>query len=310
MGTPSASGQTPPPSGLSPRQRVRLAIAREIADRPPRGELVIDDDLIADFLGCAKVDFSARREFVERLGLDLVTIDLGRGQGESAAPPLRQLAQWRAQSDRFVMVLIDGPFSRNLVRLGFKGFMLATVRGGADLEHHLRQAAQVCLSLALAALDSGAQGIILADDIAHNQGLLTLPDFFRQLYFPALTSLLAILAQRRVPVFFHSDGHLGPLLPDLVAAGFNGLQCLDPGAGMDLAQLKAEWGSRLCLWGNLDPDWLVGDYSRQEVEAAARAVLAAGAPGGGFIFGTSSGLFRGMRPQNLAWAYAALDQEP
>lgn len=307
MRDPSDRSPNPPPASLSPRQRVRLAIAREIPDRPPRGELVIDDGLIAAFLGCSKVEFSARREFVERLGLDLVTVELGGGQDTAdTGSALGQIEQWRVQSDRFVMALIDGPFSRGLDRLGFEGFMLATIRSGADLENHLRQATQACLSLALAALDSGAQGIILADDIAYKQGLLTPPDFFRQRYFPALANLLAAMQQRQVPIFFHSDGHLEPLLSDLVAAGFNGLQCLESAAGMDLTRLKAEWGSKLCLWGNLDPDWLVGDHSRQEVEAAARAVLASGAPGGGFIFGTSSGLFRGMRPENLAWAYAAL----
>lgn len=295
--------------GLSPRQRVALAAARGVPDRPPRGELVLDDGLIAEFLGCGAVDFPARREFLERLGLDLVTVSLGaEASGTAKDSPWRQLEQWRNQSDRFVLALLDGPFGQGVTRQGFMEFMVCIARGGPALESHLRDAAQMCLSQALAALDSGAQGIILADDIAHGQGLLAAPDFFRRQYFPALATLLAVLRQREVPVFFHSDGQLEPLLPDLVAAGFSGLQCLEPGAGMDLARLKPAWRGRLCLWGNLDPDWLVREHPRQAVEAAARAVLAAGAPGGGFIFGTSSGLFRGMRPDNLAWAYAALDQ--
>lgn len=301
---------TPPFSvGLSHRQRIYLAAARGVPDQPPRGELVLDDGLIADFLGRDTVDFPARREFVERLGLDLVTVSLGNAERDApAASPWRQIEQWRQESDRFVMVLIDGPFGQGVVRQGFMEFMVTIARGGAPLAAHLGDAVRMCLSQALAALDSGAQGIILADDIAHGQGLLTEPEFFRQKYFPALNTLLSTLRRREIPVFFHSDGQLEFLLPDLATAGFSGLQCLEPGAGMDLARLKPVCQGKLCLWGNLDPHWLVGEHPRQKVEAAARAVLAAGAPGGGFIFGTSSGLFRGMRPQNLAWAYAALDE--
>ena len=120
MNDPWPPCPTSPTAGLGPRQRVALAAAGGAPDRPPRGELVLDDGLIAEFLECGAVDFSARREFIERLGLDLVTVSLGVEASAAAADsPWRQIEQWRGQSDRFVLALLDGPFGQGVARQGF-----------------------------------------------------------------------------------------------------------------------------------------------------------------------------------------------
>jgi uroporphyrinogen decarboxylase len=72
---------------------------------------------------------------------------------------------------------------------------------------------------------------------------------------------------------------------------------------MDLARVKREYGAQLCLWGNLNPAYLVEARDRSEIELEVNRILDAGAAGGGFIFGTSSGLFHEMKQENISWAY-------
>ncbi len=95
-------------------------------------------------------------------------------------------------------------------------------------------------------------------------------------------------------------------MDDLVEVGFQGLQCLEPEAGMDLARLKAAYGERICLWGNLDPGDLFLERDSEELQRRVQDMIEVAAPGGGFIFGTSSGLVDGMRPENIEAVYRAV----
>ena len=102
----------------------------------------------------------------------------------------------------------------------------------------------------LAAL--GADGILLGDDIAYRRSAYIQPAALRQSYFPYLTLLVEACQQAGLPVVFHSDGNLWEVLVDLVATGINGIQGLEPGAGMSLAGVRARVGLELGLWGNGD----------------------------------------------------------
>ena len=157
------------------------------------------------------------------------------------------------------------------------------------------------------AKDRGAMGVLLADDIAYQHGLMVNPELLRQNVLPSAARQVQSFKALNLPVFFHSDGNLNDILDDLVETGLDGLQCIETAAGMDLASVREHYGKRLCLWGNLDPTCLTSSRTREQVFQQIHSVLRAAGDGGGFIFGTSSGLFRGVRPENLAWVYEALD---
>jgi len=112
-----------------------------------------------------------------------------------------------------------------------------------------------------------------------------------------------------VPAFFHSDGNINAVLPHIFEAGFDGLQCIEPAAGMDLAAVQAQYGKRLCLMGNIDPALVCGlDPSGQaasDPDGLQRAVSRVTALGshGGVIFGTCSGLHAGMWPERVHQMY-------
>ena len=102
-------------------------------------------------------------------------------------------------------------------------------------------------------------------------------------------------------MFFHSDGNLTALLDDIVAAGFDGLQCIEALAGMDIGAVKAQYGHSLCLWGNLDPAQLLEAGDPAELAHSVQQIIQA--VGRGLIFGTSSGLFAGMRLDTIRTVY-------
>ncbi len=153
---------------------------------------------------------------------------------------------------------------------------------------------------------AGADGILIADDIAYRQSTTVSPTLLRELFFPSLARQVNGIAPLEVPVFFHSDGNLNGVIDDLVAIGFQGLQGIESAAGMDLARLKAAYGERVCLWGNLDPGDLFMDRNAEDLQKSVQDIIEGATGGGGFIFGTSSGLVGGMRPENINVVYQAV----
>jgi uroporphyrinogen decarboxylase len=299
------------------KQRVALTIRKEQADRVPRGELCIDDAVVSACLGVRDVAHPHRVEFASRLGLDLVCLpaDYGR-RGEKSRLPATDAVRWNGldrwctETDFFVFVLMDGGFSWGMRLLGFEDFMLAVARDAAKIQSLVRNVEAFNSALIREAASRGAHGIVIADDIAHGSGLMIPPESLRRFFFPSLARQAELARREGLSVFFHSDGNLDSVLDDLAHSGVDGLQCIEKGAGMmDLDAVRKKYGDRLCLWGNLDPALLTAPLNREELEREVSAI-AATASRGGVIFGTSSGLFKGMLPGSIQYAYGLLSQEP
>ena len=101
-----------------------------------------------------------------------------------------------------------------------------------------------------------------------------------------------------MPVLKHACGNNWALLDMFVEAGFAAYQSIQQSAGMDLPRLKAQYGRRICLWGGIPVEHLVGG-TPAEIRTDVRAAVAAGGPGGGYIFGSSHSIAVGTRYDNF-----------
>ena len=298
---------------MTARQRVSLAINHIETDRVATGEITIADKVIGAFLHADHVTFSERAAFVNRLGIDAVcespqwTGPLSRLPDPEEAR-WADLSAWATQTDRFVFAMLDGIFGWCVRLMGFERFLLISVKRSQELSDLLDKVERLNISLARQAADAGANGILIADDIAYTQGTTVSPEALRAFFFPSLERQIQGIASLKIPVFFHSDGNLNAVMDDLVATGVLGVQCLESQAGMDLGVLKTQYGDRICLWGNLDPQDLFLKKDPQDLRRTVKQIIHTGAPGGGFIFGTTSGLVDGMRRENLETAYQTVSE--
>lgn len=276
-------------------ERVYRAIARKAVDRVPKGEWRLAPALIAGLLGKeGPVGWEDEVAARELLGMDLVALAPAGPPPAAGAPGAAGLdyslfRRWRSQTDFFVFALIDGPFQGVARRMDFTDFLLRVGSRDEGIEKLALEEADFTIEVARYCLKNGAHGVIIADDIAYTRGLYVNPVLLRELFLPLWRRQAGVLKAGRVPVFFHSDGNIMSLLPDLVAAGFTGLHSLEPAAGMDIARIKSEYGANLCLMGNIDLDFLVKAEREEEIAAGVRRLMAVASPGGGFIFSTSSG---------------------
>jgi uroporphyrinogen decarboxylase len=292
------------PTPLSRRRAVQRALAGKWPGRLLRGELVIDDAFVRDVVGLAgeAIPWAARHAVLQRLRHDLVVVSFSHGWGSPVQPDgeeaLFLLRQWRTESDLFVFALVDGPFSAAAKAWGWEQALVKLTRLPPDVPRFMAEAVVEQAEFVQRLAAEGVDGILVGDDIAYRRSAYVKPAALRQSYFPYLTVLVEACQQTGLPVVFHSDGNLWDLLEDLVATGINGIQGLEPAAGMSLAGVRGWVGPELCLWGNVDVGWLAQPRPAAEITAEVQRLLAplVGTP---LILGTSGGLMAGLPGVNV-----------
>jgi uroporphyrinogen decarboxylase len=271
------------------KERVLAAIYHRIPDRVPMGELFIDPRLVEEaFPNKARDQLQATRQFIETLHLDLVVCH------HSPFVPtedfFNQIRWWHEETDLFIFALVGGGISCLWPYWGFLPFLIATQKQPSITRHWIKKMVELNTYLASKAIESGADGIIIGDDIAYNRGLFFPLQALRELLFPYLAQAVKTIKGQGIPVFFHSDGNINEIIPEIIGLGFDGLQCLQPSAGMDLKAIKERYGKQLCLMGTLELNKIIILNRAAELEKEVKNNLISGASGGGYIFGTCSGL--------------------
>ena len=152
-------------------------------------------------------------------------------------------------------------------------------------------------------LERGAEAILVADDMAFNTGPLLPPDIMREVAYPFYKKAVCeIKACKDVPVIIHSDGYLYDMIPDLIGCGFDGIQSLQPSAGMDIEKIKKEFGDKLCLIGNVDLNYLLPFGSPEEVKREVETLVQKAGPEG-FILSTCNILTDAVKVENAKAMY-------
>lgn len=124
----------------------------------------------------------------------------------------------------------------------------------------------------------------------------------RDLYFPYYKQVNDwIHAHTPWKTFKHSCGAVAKFIPTFIEAGFdilNPVQC--SAAGMDPAQLKAQYGDRLVFWGGgVDTQKTLPFGAPAEVREQVLRRCEIFSPGGGFVFNSIHNVQAGTPVENI-----------
>ena len=142
------------------------------------------------------------------------------------------------------------------------------------------------------------------DDLADTKA----PFVSRAMYQELILPYQKMVAQAiKKPWIFHSDGNLMPILDDLLTLGMNGLHPIQPSA-MDIGQVKAKYGNRICIVGNIDLDYTLTLGTPEEVDQEVRERIAVAGQGGGYIITSANSLPDYCKTENV-WAMSRAIQK-
>lgn len=211
-----------------------------------------------------------------------------------------QVRRYAEETDLFVFAQVGGPISMLNEMFPMEDYLVYCMTNPDEIIMISDKVIEYEIEKAKLFLDTGADGILIADDMAFNTGLFLPPRVMERLVYPYYEKMIReIKAHRDVPVFLHSDGDMNAVMPKIVELGFDGLQSLQPTAKMDIAQIKKRYGDRLCLWGNIDLNYVMSFASPEEVRQVVRDTIRVAAPGSGYILSTCNVMVSCIPPENV-----------
>lgn len=150
--------------------------------------------------------------------------------------------------------VVDGPWQRLTCQYGLYKALMALRTRQNEIQQELAVQAVLVHEEIRAWASAGADLCLLADDLAYTGGLYFSPEIFGRFFHPLYAQFTATAAGVHIPLGFHSDGHLTPLLPSLVEIGF-GFFSLEPEV-MDLNEAQASHANRIGLVSGIPAVWL------------------------------------------------------
>ena len=132
------------------------------------------------------------------------------------------------------------------------------------------------------AADGLLDGIVIWGDIAYRKDLFFSPKYWRKWYKPGLKALVDEAHSHGLPVIYHGCGNVKSVFADFIEIGVDAYNPLESKAGLDVVELRREYGHRIGFCGNMSViTWAQG--SQEEIKAEVLRKLNA-AKGGGYIF--------------------------
>jgi uroporphyrinogen decarboxylase len=189
---------------------------------------------------------------------------------------------------------------------GFERLMMAfatepeLVRGLVDLsvESNLEMAKEVARL--------GADFVFTGDDYASAERPFVSPQAFREFLLPGLKRVVAGCKQLGLPVIKHTDGNIMPLIDMIIDSGIDCLDPIDPVAGLDIGEIKKNYGRRIALKGNVNCAQTLTFGSVEDVVKETKQVIRKAADGGGLILSSSNSIHSAVKPGNYLAMWNAI----
>lgn len=218
-------------------------------------------------------------------------------------------------------------FERAWSLRGFDAFLLDLVDDAVWAEELLERIAEIQLVLARRFLalgqgnegdaagtgvrsPRGIDGAYFGDDYGAQRSLLMSPRLWRGFIKPRLAKLFAVFREAGLPVIFHSDGDIWPILPDLVEMGVSCLNPVQPEV-LPFERLQREFGRHLAFYGGISTQGVLPAGSPAEVRAATLACQQWLAPHGtGLLLGPSHRMQSDIPLENVLAMLEAFSPAP
>lgn len=181
----------------------------------------------------------------------------------------------------------SGPFGLTMESMGFEHFFYSLYDDSDLVKEVIERRTDWYIAVCKHVQDLGADFLVMGDDVAYKGKTFVSPDDFRELAIPSYRRIVDSLD---IPVFWHSDGYVEPLIELAIEAGIKGLHAMEPPAGNDLGRIKEKYGDKLSLLGNVDCVGVLTTTDLDLVRAEVDRCMAQAKKGGGFMLATSNSL--------------------
>lgn len=149
-----------------------------------------------------------------------------------------------------------------------------------------------------------------ADDLATQNSLMVSKELYMEMVHPYHKKLFRFirgLTEKPLMINYHSCGAVREMIPILIEEGIDIINPVQVSAsGMDLAELKREFGKDLTFWGAaVDSQHTLQEGTKEEIFDEVKAHIDILAPGGGYVFAPIHNIQANVPPKNVCYMLEA-----
>ena len=125
-------------------------------------------------------------------------------------------------------------------------------------------------------------GMVIWGDVAYRNDMFFSPDYWRKYFKPGVKAMVEVCHEHNLPVIYHGCGNVKRIFEDFIEIGVDAYNPLEAKAGLDVVDLRKQYGHRIAFCGNMD----VIAWANESMDKLKKTVLRklSAARGGGFIF--------------------------
>ncbi len=236
------------------------------------------------------------------------------GRGEKAELSAKRLYEDTdlAIVGRFGGAILDAA----VYLLGMETWMVRLAKDKAFIDRFLEKITDVQIALDRIGLEAAGKYIQIfkasGEDLGMQMGPLYSMKMFREQLLPHFRRRYR--AAREIlnevnpsaKIMLHSCGSIRAFLPDLIESEIDIIDPIQPyAAGMDSAELKRDFGDRLCFHGGVDIQQVLPFGTKEDIIREARTRIQALGKGGGYILAPAHNVQADVPPENLVTLYEA-----
>jgi uroporphyrinogen decarboxylase len=236
------------------------------------------------------------------------------GRGEGAEKSAKRLYE---DTDLALLGRFGGPITETaLFMLGMENWMMRLALEPDFINVLLEKITDVQIALDRIGLESTAKYLQIfkasGEDLGMQTGPLYSPKMFKEQLLPHLARRIKAAksflrnANPNVKIMLHSCGSIRKFIPDLIEAGVDIIDPIQPhAAGMGPVGLKKDFGKEITFHGGIDIQEVLPFGTEEEIEKEVNRRIQALGVGGGYILSPAHNVQADIPPKNLVAMYRA-----
>lgn len=157
--------------------------------------------------------------------------------------------------------------------------------------------------------EAGVDMLITGDDVGMQDRLMMSPALWRKWFKPRWARVYAAAraAKPDIHIWYHSDGKIEEIIPDLIEIGLTVLNPVQPEC-MDPVALKKQYGGQLAFWGTIGTQTTMPFGTPAEVRATVRHMIETVGKGGGLVLAPTHVLEPDVPWENIVAFFEAVEE--
>jgi uroporphyrinogen decarboxylase len=156
---------------------------------------------------------------------------------------------------------------------------------------------------------SGADILLTGDDFGMQDQMMISPKMWREWFMPRYAELITRVKEvnPEMLVFYHSDGMIEPIIPELIEIGVDILNPIQPEC-MDPVKLYQQYGNQLAFWGTIGTQSTMPFGTPAEVKAVVKERIQTIGQKGGLLLAPTHKLEPDVPWENVIAFFEAVEE--